>query len=626
MSRMSRPSMEVMRQPSALGLWKSRTRDENARWRTETGPGGSAPPARMTAVNPSPPARPDPPPRIELGGFVLDLERRTLLDARGNVVELRPQAYEVLRLLATRAGSLVTKKELIDAVWPGVVVTDDSLVQAISDVRQALGEAGRRVLKTLPRRGYMLLVPDAPAAAPAAEGAAVGRPPAGRPFAAYALAAAVLVLIAFGLWQRLAPTVPEAADAGRRPSIAVLPFKGLAGEPEGDALARDVAAELVSELARSPDLRVVSSQSSFRFADRQTPLSEIGRQLRSRYVVDGTVRRDGEQLRMAVELIDSVDGQVAWSSSQVVDRSTLGAAQQALVGRIAGTLQARVARSEQRRAVAAPPKSLDAYVLVARGRAVLQRHSAQGVRESRRLFEQALALDPDYAAAWAFLAIANVVDIGLHLTGEWDYGRTGEVLVQARRAIELQPELPIGYFALAQAQALAGDFDAMHAAAKRFCELSPNDADCFFILGVAQTRLGDVDRAVRNFEAALDRNPFPPTQVPAFYATALWAGRRPAEALRVADDCLAKAPEFWRCRQDRIAALVDLGRLAEAREEGDRLRARMPGMTAAQFGAGFAATASALRDRRVAAARAAGFASQGVTADPAAAGGSVPAR
>ena len=166
----------------------------------------------------------------------------------------------------------------------------------------------------------------------------------------------------------------------------MLAFKGPPGDADGAVLARDVAADLVSELARSPNLRVVSSQSSFQFGDGKTPLAEIGRRLRSRHIVDGTVRREGEQLRMGVELLDSQDGQIVWSSSDVVDRAALGAAQLALVGRIAGTLQSKVAGTEQRRALAQPPKTLDTYVLVAHGRAMLLRYNAQGIRESRRFF------------------------------------------------------------------------------------------------------------------------------------------------------------------------------------------------------------------------------------------------
>ena len=547
--------------------------------------------------------------RLALADCVIDLGQETLLDARGREVELRPQAYQVLRHLALNAGRLVGKDELMAAVWPGSVVTDDSLVQAIGDVRRALGEAGHRVVKTVPRRGYMLVT-----AAANAEVSALGaeQPRVGPRHVRRWMAvggAAALLLMAGLLWQGLArrESAPASAAAGGPPSIAVLAFKGPPGDADGDVLARDVAADLVSELARSPGLRVVASHSSFQFADGRTPLAEIGQRLRSRYIASGTVRRDGEQLRIVVDLLDSQGGQVVWSASNVVDRNTLGATQLALVRRIAGTLQSKVSVTEQRRALTQPPKTLDTYVLVAHGRAMLQRYDAQGMHDSRRFFEQALAIDPGYAPAWAHLGITNTVDIGLRLTGEWGSGRLGEVLAQIRQAISLQPDLPIAYLALAQAQALARNFDAMLAAALQTCRLSPNDADCYYILGHAQYRLGQVDEAARNFEQALDRNPIPPAYLPAFYATALWGSGRLDEAIRVADDCLAKAPSFWRCRQDRIAALVELGRGQEARDEATRLLAQLPRMTADQFGSTFADTATALRQRRVGAARLAGF-------------------
>ena len=105
----------------------------------------------------------------------------------------------------------------------------------------------------------------------------------------------------------------------------------------------------------------------------------------------------------------------------------------------------------------------------------------------------------------------------------------------------------------------------------------------------------------------MNRNPLPPAYLPAFYATALWANRRFDEAIRVADDCLARAPDFWRCRQDRIAALVELERLPEAREEAAMLRAKVPRITSAWFGSTFGDAAAGLRERRVGAARAAGI-------------------
>jgi TolB-like protein/DNA-binding winged helix-turn-helix (wHTH) protein len=561
----------------------------------------------------SPSNPPEPPEQVRFAGFVLDLPQRALFDASGRTVELRPQAQEVLHLLASRAGQLVTKQELLAGVWPQVVVTDDSLVQAIGDVRHALGDAGHRVIRTVSRRGYRL-VADAPPPAtrpmPQQGVASQGRrwrSPAGWAPAALAGVAVVLgavLLLGWPLWpgREAGGAVPDG-----KPSIAVLPFKAPPDQVDGGVLARDVAAELVAELARSPDLRVVSAQSSFQFDVARTPLAEIGHALRSRYIVDGSVRRTGQRLRIAVELLDSQDGQLVWSASHWADPSTLAAAQQALVGRVAGTLQSRVSRTEERRALARPAKSLDVIVLTAHGKAMMQRYSAQGMREARRLLQQALALDPQHAPAWAYLGMTDTIDIGLRLTGEWDQRRAGEMLAHVQRAVTLQPDLTVAYVALSQAHGLIGNFDDALGAAQECFRLSPNEAGCFYVLGATQLRMGDAKAAEGNLAQALDRNPLPPAFLTAFYATALWADGRQEEALRIAGDCLAKAPDFFRCRQDRIAALVELGRGDEARQEGARLLAQLPGMTARQFGAGFADSALALRQRRIAAALQAGL-------------------
>ena len=283
-----------------------------------------------------------------------------------------------------------------------------------------------------------------------------------------------------------------------------------------------------------PDLRVVSSQSSFQFAGGQTPLAEIGRRLRSRYIVDGTVRREGEQLRIVVELLDSQSGQVMWSVSQCsstrprwVRRSRHSS------GRIAGTLQSKVARTEQRRALAQPPKTLDAYVLVAHGR--VDASTLQRTGHSRR---------------------ARLLRAGArHRSGvRPGLGHAGH---HQHRRHRPAPDRRVGFHARS---AKCWRRSAAPSRSSRTCpsptwhwrrlrrwpatsmpcwrprseaaQLSPNDADCFFILGNAQYRWAMSRTAVRNFEQALDRNPIPPAYLPAFYATALWGSRRLDEAMQ----------------------------------------------------------------------------------------------
>ncbi len=552
--------------------------------------------------------------KLRLSEHIIDFDRNVLLDGSGAVVELRSQAFQVLRHLSRNAGRLVAKEELLAIIWPGLIVTDDSLVQAVGDVRRALGERGRDIIKTVPRRGYMLVPQDESPAATQVAPLSLPAPPEPhrlRRVGAVVFAALVLVGVALAgiiaVWPNRIPGGGELEKPGDRQSIAVLAFKDPSGNSSGQLLARGLAEDLVGELARLRDLRVVSHQSSFQFDASVVPLAQIGQQLRSRFLVDGTVRREGDRLRINVELLDSRDGQVVWSWRRFVDRAGLAAEQEGLVGRIAGSLQYRIRDTEERRALTLPPKSLDVYVLTRHGKAMMEKYSPEGMREARRFLEQALASDPNYAQAWVWLGMTNTIDSDLGLTGDWSHARISEVLVQVERAVALAPDSPIAYVALSQAQAVANDFRGALASAKHCMQLSPNDADCLYIVGKAQMELGEAAAATRNLEQALDRNPVPPAYLPTFYATALWASRRYEEAIRAADDCLLKAPDIWRCRQDRIAALVELGRLAEAKKEAQNLIARVPKMTAPLFGLVFADSAVDLRERRIAAAEAAGI-------------------
>ena len=375
------------------------------------------------------------------------------------------------------------------------------------------------------------------------------------------------------------------------------------------AAARAVGAEdVVAQLARNVALRVVSTASSFSLAGRGLAPADIGRQLRSRYLGDGTVRREGELLRVGVEMIDSEDGHVVWSAQHAADSAGVLAARDALARRIAGALHSRLRQTEERRALTRPPKSLDVYTMTLRALARKHQFRPEATREARGLLEQAIATDPDHAPAWLCLGRLNGIDSLLRPTGEWHPGRYEEMIAQSRRAIEQDPQLPAAYHGLALVHVEGRRFDDALAAAQRCADLGPSDADCLMYLGVLQARTGQPLPAAANVDKALDLSPVPPVYLHSIHSQVLWANGRRDEALRAADECLTQAPRDLICRRYRLLALAALARTDEARPEAVRIREQIPVSTTAWFLDVYADRAEVLRARVAQAALSAGIA------------------
>ena len=190
---------------------------------------------------------------IVIGDRIVDLARELLRDERGDVVPLRPRAWLVLRLLATRAGRLVGKDEIMDEVWSDCEVTEDSLVQAIGDIRRALGDAGRSALKTLPRRGYMLVINGEPTDSPVVSSDATSRP----------------------------SSIEDLAAPSSLPhlSIVVLPFANIGGDPEQDYFVDGVTESLTTDLSRIAGSFVIARNTAFSFKGKAVDVRQIGRDL-----------------------------------------------------------------------------------------------------------------------------------------------------------------------------------------------------------------------------------------------------------------------------------------------------------------------------------------------------------
>jgi TolB-like protein/DNA-binding winged helix-turn-helix (wHTH) protein len=330
------------------------------------------------------------PDRLVWPGFVLDLAHGELFDAAGRPTELRAQALKLLLLLGERAGQVVGKDELLRRVWGDVVVTEDSLVQAIGDIRRVLGDAKHERVRTVPRRGY-LLVP------PAADGVLSAPPPGASPRlmlpSLLGVAGLLLALVLAGL---MAMRVGMGAAGSAMPrSLAILPF-----ESDGDAedwFVAGVTSDLTALLGTWADTTVIGRGSTAAYKGKNVDPRVVGRELGVAHVVTGRARRNGDQVRLAVSLVETASGRTVWSELRDVPRADIGA----LIGDVAGGI-ARTMIVEWGDAVAAnsarsglQPQQVQADDLAMQGMAELLRGvSRENWERSRQLFEQAVALDP----------------------------------------------------------------------------------------------------------------------------------------------------------------------------------------------------------------------------------------
>lgn len=484
----------------------------------------------------------------------------------------------------------VDKRQLMEQVWPGLIVTDDSLVQAVSDIRRAIGDDRHQVIQTVPRRGYRLIAsaPSVPAAAPppadlgaashevldAAAAARTIEPsasatptPLWRPARTAVWAFAGLVLAgAVAAWQpwRAGSTPPLAAVTPDRPPIAVLDFGDPGAPVEDQQMARAYAEQLTGELARNADLSVITAQSSFAAGARGEGLPKVAERLGVGYLVSGSLRREGEQLRLLVQLVDGRDGRVVWTERHNVAAPQVYTVRDALVQRIATSLQATMRGHQETVALQRPPASLDIYAMTMRGITLKHRFAPQATTEARALLERVVAQDPQYAPGWLYLGYVNAIDGALALTGPRRPQMLQQGVEQIERSLALDPRLSAAHGALANFYVRVGRHDDAVQAGRRCMELAPSDAECMIFLAGALLEAGDPEQALPLARRAMALNPLPPLAVQRYYGAVMWGNGLLDEALAAFDACLQGAPKFSPCRFHRAIARAEAGRIDEA--------------------------------------------------------------
>lgn len=443
-------------------------------------------------------------------------------------IKLTPKAAGVLAMLIDRAGEPVSKDELFERVWRGTIVTDDALVTCIQELRKALGDDARKpkYIETRHRRGYRFAAEVSGAAPPAKASAAVA-------------------------------------------SIAVLPFTDMSPGRDQDYLCDGLAEELIDALTHVEGLRVVARSSSFQFRGIGLDVKQVGRDLGVETLLEGSVRKAGDRLRITVQLIDTRTGYHKWSERFDRELGDLFAIQQEIAETVAGMLRGSALSRAEKRAVRRPEAATDVYEYFLRGRQGLHRWTRQSLEQSREMFRAAIEIDPEYAPAWAGLANAHALEY------EW-WGSRSEDLREADRAsriaMELNPDLAEAQVARGFAMSLHRKYDAAEKHFEAAIRINPQSYEAWYLFGRSCFARGQTERSAELFGRAATARPedfqscFLQSQSLRIAGRIAEADAVNAESLRRAERALAINPREIRVLSLGSGAWQAVGDYARARE------------------------------------------------------------
>ncbi|MGE0500418.1 MAG: winged helix-turn-helix domain-containing protein [Rhizobiaceae bacterium] len=520
------------------------------------------------------------PKRYRFGTYVLDLERMALID-RGDQVELRPKAFDTLRVLVERAGRVVTKDELVAAVWPDVIVNDDALAQCVRDVRKALGDREQRFIETVPRRGY-LFTPGIEEETESSRSRIGGSSGGHWRWAGTVVLSAIVLVIAGLAWTLLARDGVLATTQDRRPSVAVLPFRA-STESDADAwLGEGVANDIIMALSRFRDIAVIARNTSFRFDDGDD-LSAIRSGVKADFLLQGSLRRRGNELRLAVQLVDLETGINRWTERFDRPWEEVFGIQEAIARDVAAQLATQTRDAAVVRSQGMPPAVLDAYDLVLRGRKAYLNFSREGAFEGLDLARRAVAVDPNYAVAWELLS-QFLIQFFIQPYDE----RRGDpaVIAEARaaltQAVQLDPQYSTARAGLGALIARGGDFDTGLMELREALRLNPNDASTLKVYADILSRAGLHAESLATWNEVERLDPAGTPLDAALKSRAeFFIGDHDA-ALASARKCTAIAPKLQPCLLYLTIAGSASGQAAEAKAAAQRLLELNPNISIAR--------------------------------------------
>ena len=469
---------------------------------------------------------------FSFGEQVLDVDRRELR-RRGELIELEPQVFDLLVYLVRNRERVVSKDDLLQSVWGGRIVSESTLISRINAVRKAVGDDGRsqRVIRTVSRKGFRFVGDVREESPPSTD------PP------------------------RLTLALPD------KPSIAVLPFVNMSGDPKQEFFGDGIAEDVITALSRYHSLFVIARNSSFTYRALAVDVKQIGGELGVRYVLEGSLRKAGNRIRVTSQLVEAETRKDVWAERYDRDLGDIFAVQDEITEAVTVAVAPAIAEAELHRAMRKPPETLDTWIAYQRGLWHLGKVTASDCALAEEFFQQAIDLDPNFADAYGGLAFAQVL-AGMQFRTSVLTHALNSAQSSARSAVALDGNNAAAHASLSNVLRLRGDFRGALAEAECALSLSPNLAIAHAQRGSALVFSGRPLEGIRDLQMSLRLEPRGLSAAFRLQHVGLgyYFARAYEDALAAFGQAMRSFPELPGTYTWLPAVLGQLGRAEEARQ------------------------------------------------------------
>ena len=508
-------------------------------------------------------------------------------------IKLEPRVMDLLICLASRPGEVFSREELETIVWTGMVVGYDALTSAMIKLRKAFNDDPHhpQIIETISKQGYRLIAPV---------GEVLKAPPATRepiprddlpqrtkfhiPKLTWIAAIVIAGILAGGLGYWLTvqyrtsstDTVAIGEEQSDKPAIAVLPFTNMSDDPEQEYFVDGITEDLITEFSRLSNLTVIAWTTSSSYKGKMIQPQNIGNDLGVDYILNGSVRKSGDRLRITAQLVETRSSKQFWAERYDRKLIQVFELQDEVTNKIVNALSVRITTAEKEKLGRADTNNIAAYDSLLRGLKYFKQRTREGNELAREAYRHAIELDPTYARPYGALAVSlsHAYRRGyIELSAEEAYSRALEL---AQKAVALDQSSPQVYWALGYVYLFQKQYEEAAAATKQAVTLAPNYADGYGLLAFINNWQGNAEDAIRYIRKAMVLNPHYPFDYPWNLGLANYTLGQYTEAVEALEDALTRNENALLPRLYLSASYVRLGRQDDAEWEIEQTMVQFP--------------------------------------------------